>query len=74
MSLLLLYYNLFQIIVSITVYPFVQSNQNSGLVQEEIILRKPFEGRGGLSSSIIVIGAQANANVQTWHCFVKSST
>ncbi|CAB4494122.1 unnamed protein product [Rhizophagus irregularis] len=46
-----------------------------GLVQETIILRKPFEGSKILSSSIVVVGvvpgAQANANVQTWHYFVK---
>ena len=46
-----------------------------GLVQEEIILRKPFEGSMGLSSSIIIIGvipgAQASANMQTWFYFVK---
>lgn len=45
-----------------------------GLVQEEIILRKPSENRG-LSSSIVVIGvvpgAQASVNMQTWHYFVK---
>ena len=46
-----------------------------GLVQEKIILRRPFEGSMGLSSSIIVVGvvhgAQANANMQTWYYFVK---
>ncbi|UZO18211.1 uncharacterized protein OCT59_009531 [Rhizophagus irregularis] len=46
-----------------------------GLVQEKIILRKPFEGGTSLSSSIVVIGvvrdAQANANMQTWHYYVK---
>ena len=40
-----------------------------GLVQEEIILRKLFEGSKSLSSSIIVIGvvpgAQANTDMQT---------
>ncbi|CAB4384091.1 unnamed protein product [Rhizophagus irregularis] len=46
-----------------------------GLVQEKIILRKPFEGGTSLSSSIVVIGvvrgAQANANMQTWHYYIK---
>ncbi len=45
------------------------------LVQEEIILRKLFEGSKSLSSSIIVIGvvpgAQTNADMQTWFYFVK---
>src|SRR5205814_2689759 len=45
-----------------------------GLVQEDIILRKPFEGSKGLSSSIVVTGvisgAQASANMQTWPYFV----
>lgn len=46
-----------------------------GLVQEKIILRKPFEGGTSLSSSIVIAGviqgAQANANMQTWYYFVK---
>jgi superfamily II DNA helicase RecQ len=46
-----------------------------GLVQEKIILRKQFEGGTSLSSSIVIIGvvrgAQANANMQTWHYYVK---
>ena len=46
-----------------------------GLVREDIILRKPFEGSKGLSSSIVVTGvisgAQASANMQTWPYFVK---
>ena len=46
-----------------------------GLVQEKIILQKPFEGGTSLSSSIVIIGviqgAQANANMQTWQYFVK---
>lgn len=46
-----------------------------GLVQEKIILRKPFEGGTSLSSSIVIVGviqgAQANANMQSWHYFVK---
>jgi superfamily II DNA helicase RecQ len=46
-----------------------------GLVQENIILRKLFEGSTSLSSSIVITGvvsgAQANANMQTWYYFVK---
>ena len=46
-----------------------------GLVQEEIVLRKPFESSKCLSSSIIVTGiipgTQANANMQNWFYFIK---
>ncbi|CAB4387207.1 unnamed protein product [Rhizophagus irregularis] len=46
-----------------------------GLVREDIILRKPFEGSRSLSSNIIVTGVipgvQASANMQTWCYFVK---
>uniref|UniRef100_U9TP61 DNA 3'-5' helicase n=1 Tax=Rhizophagus irregularis (strain DAOM 181602 / DAOM 197198 / MUCL 43194) TaxID=747089 RepID=U9TP61_RHIID len=46
-----------------------------GLVQEDIILRKPIESSKVLSSNIIIKGVvpgiQASANMQTWLYFVK---
>ncbi|CAG8601834.1 13825_t:CDS:2, partial [Funneliformis caledonium] len=46
-----------------------------GLIQEDIILQKSFEGSTCLSSSIfiasVVPGAQASANMQIWYYFVK---